>query len=172
MLRPTVSSASPSWRKAPIWGLRPDLYYCWTVAGLLMWGALSDERTGLSFRWTEHCRSSHIDPERSHREHRLHHLFYFCVTSPRTRMLQALHSNGCTRHLSWHFLYCCMRALPSNGWCLRNHLLATGLYVRIIYRGNLRVTIQATGELQYCFQFENRISSCKPEYSECKSNEF
>jgi hypothetical protein len=46
MLRPTVSSASPSWRKAPIWDLRPDLCYCWTVAGLLMGGALSDERTG------------------------------------------------------------------------------------------------------------------------------
>jgi hypothetical protein len=30
------------------WGLRPDLYYCQTVADLLMWGALSDERTGLS----------------------------------------------------------------------------------------------------------------------------
>jgi hypothetical protein len=29
--------------------LRPDFYYCQTVAGLLMWGALSDERTGLSF---------------------------------------------------------------------------------------------------------------------------
>jgi hypothetical protein len=41
--------ASLSWNKAPIWGLRPDLYYCQTVAGLLMWGALSDERTGLSF---------------------------------------------------------------------------------------------------------------------------
>jgi hypothetical protein len=37
-----------SWNKAPIWGLRPDLYYCLTVADL-MWGALSDERTGLSF---------------------------------------------------------------------------------------------------------------------------
>jgi hypothetical protein len=41
--------ASLSWNKAPIWGLRPDLYYCLTVAGLLTWGALSDERTGLSF---------------------------------------------------------------------------------------------------------------------------
>jgi hypothetical protein len=49
MLRPTVPLASLSWNKAPIWGLRPDLYYCWTVAGLLMWGALSDERTGLLF---------------------------------------------------------------------------------------------------------------------------
>jgi hypothetical protein len=42
-------SASLSWNKAPIWGLRPDLYYRRTVAGLLIWGALSDERTGLSF---------------------------------------------------------------------------------------------------------------------------
>jgi hypothetical protein len=42
-------SASLSWNKAPIWGLRPDFYYHRTVAGLLMWGALSDERTGLSF---------------------------------------------------------------------------------------------------------------------------
>jgi hypothetical protein len=41
-------SASLSWNKAPIWGLRPDFYYCQTFAGLLMWGALSDERTGLA----------------------------------------------------------------------------------------------------------------------------
>jgi hypothetical protein len=42
-------SASLSWNKAPIWGLQPDFYYCQTVAGLFLWGALSDERTGLSF---------------------------------------------------------------------------------------------------------------------------
>jgi hypothetical protein len=42
-------SASVSWNKAPIWGLRPDFHYCQTVAGLLMWGAVSDERTDLSF---------------------------------------------------------------------------------------------------------------------------
>jgi hypothetical protein len=41
--------ASLSRNKAPIWGLRPDLYYFLTVAGLLAWGALSDERTGLPF---------------------------------------------------------------------------------------------------------------------------
>jgi hypothetical protein len=41
--------ASLSWNKVPIWGLRPDLYYCLPVTGFLMWGALSDERTGLSF---------------------------------------------------------------------------------------------------------------------------
>jgi hypothetical protein len=42
-------SASLSWNKAPIWCLRPDFYYCQTVAGLLTWVALSYERTGLSF---------------------------------------------------------------------------------------------------------------------------
>jgi hypothetical protein len=41
--------ASLFWNKAPIWSLRPDLYYCLAVASLLMCGALSDERTGLSF---------------------------------------------------------------------------------------------------------------------------
>jgi hypothetical protein len=41
--------ASLSWNKAPIWGLRPDLYYCLTVADLLILGDLSDERPGLSF---------------------------------------------------------------------------------------------------------------------------
>jgi hypothetical protein len=35
-------SASLSWYKAPIWGLRPTFYYCQTVAGFLMWEALSD----------------------------------------------------------------------------------------------------------------------------------
>jgi hypothetical protein len=42
-------SASLSWNKAPIWGLRPDFHYCQTIAGLLIWGALSDERKDLSF---------------------------------------------------------------------------------------------------------------------------
>jgi hypothetical protein len=42
-------SASLSFNKEPTWGLRPDFYYCQTVAGLLIWSAVSDERTGLSF---------------------------------------------------------------------------------------------------------------------------
>jgi hypothetical protein len=46
---PDGQSASLSWNKALIWGLRTDFYYCQTVAGLLMWGALSDERMRLSF---------------------------------------------------------------------------------------------------------------------------
>jgi hypothetical protein len=42
-------SASLSWNKTPTWGLRSEFCYYQTVAGLLMWGVLSDERTGLSF---------------------------------------------------------------------------------------------------------------------------
>jgi hypothetical protein len=48
-------SASLSWYKAPIRGLRPDFYFCTeygirlTATFLIPWGALSDERTGLSF---------------------------------------------------------------------------------------------------------------------------
>jgi hypothetical protein len=45
-------SVSLSWNTAPIWDLRPDCYYCQRGAGLLMSGALSDERTGLSFTIT------------------------------------------------------------------------------------------------------------------------
>jgi hypothetical protein len=42
-------SASLSWCQAPICGLRPDFYFCQTFPGLFTWGALSDERMGLSF---------------------------------------------------------------------------------------------------------------------------
>jgi hypothetical protein len=40
------SFSQSSWNKAPIQSLGPDFYYCQTVAGLLVWGALSDERMG------------------------------------------------------------------------------------------------------------------------------
>jgi hypothetical protein len=45
-LRLTVSQ---SWRRAPIRGSGPGIYYCLTVTFLLLWCALSDERTGLPF---------------------------------------------------------------------------------------------------------------------------
>jgi hypothetical protein len=38
-----------SWCLAPFWGSLTHFYYCQTVAGLLMWCALSDKSTGLSF---------------------------------------------------------------------------------------------------------------------------
>jgi hypothetical protein len=42
-------STSLSWNKAPISRTRADFCYCQTVAGLLLWGALPNERTGLQF---------------------------------------------------------------------------------------------------------------------------
>jgi hypothetical protein len=41
-------SASLSWYQAPLWNSWPDIFSVLTVAGFLMWGALSDERTGLN----------------------------------------------------------------------------------------------------------------------------
>jgi hypothetical protein len=41
-------SVGLGWCQAPIWGW-PNFYYHQTVAGLLKWGALSDDRTGLYF---------------------------------------------------------------------------------------------------------------------------
>jgi hypothetical protein len=53
-------SASLSWNKAPIRGLPLDLYYCQTVTGLLMSGALSDKRTCLPFTIAVgHCQRCH-----------------------------------------------------------------------------------------------------------------
>jgi hypothetical protein len=48
-IRPIAVNNNNSNNKAPIWGLRPDFYYCQTVEGILMWGALSDEKMGLPF---------------------------------------------------------------------------------------------------------------------------
>jgi hypothetical protein len=47
-LRLTVSQ-SVSFVSSQIWGSWPDIYYCLKIKVLLLWGALSDERTGLSF---------------------------------------------------------------------------------------------------------------------------
>jgi hypothetical protein len=49
-LRLTVSeSVSTSWCRAPLWDMRPDITFCRSVAVLFVWGALSDDRTGLQF---------------------------------------------------------------------------------------------------------------------------
>jgi hypothetical protein len=54
-LRPTVSqSISKSWCRAP------DIYYSLIVMVLFFWGALSDERTGLSFAYAAGPRQSSL----------------------------------------------------------------------------------------------------------------
>jgi hypothetical protein len=52
MLRPTVSRpvGQSVLEQSTHLGLQPDFYYYQTVAGLLIWDALSDERKGLSFK--------------------------------------------------------------------------------------------------------------------------
>jgi hypothetical protein len=40
-LREIGQSTSLSWNKAPIWGLRPDINYCFTITVLFFCGALS-----------------------------------------------------------------------------------------------------------------------------------
>jgi hypothetical protein len=49
ILRPTVSRRVYLGIKHPSGAYDQIFYYCQTVAGLLMWGAISDERTGVSF---------------------------------------------------------------------------------------------------------------------------
>jgi hypothetical protein len=45
-----ISGRGLPWNKARTWSVRPDIYYYHAVAGLLMWGVLSDERRGLSLQ--------------------------------------------------------------------------------------------------------------------------
>jgi hypothetical protein len=55
--------------QAPIWGPRPDFYYCQTVAILLMLGAISDKRMGLSFRFAtglRQCSHSRVEVPGTH----------------------------------------------------------------------------------------------------------
>jgi hypothetical protein len=44
----------------PIWGPRLNFCYCQTVAVLSLWGALSEERTGLSFNAVKISSSCHV----------------------------------------------------------------------------------------------------------------
>jgi hypothetical protein len=125
MLRRTVSRSLCLGIKHPF-GAYEQVFVTVIQFRVCWWGGVG----GAFSLWTQRRRTSHIASERTHREHHLHHLFC-CVTSPYTRTLRALHDNGCTRHVSWHLLYCCVGALPSNVWCLHSHLLVTGLYATI-----------------------------------------
>jgi hypothetical protein len=53
-------SASLSWNKAPIWGLRPDLYYCQIVTCLFVWGALWREDGSVVYIWCWPRQRSHF----------------------------------------------------------------------------------------------------------------
>jgi hypothetical protein len=85
--------ASLSWNKAPFWGLRPDLYYCLTIAALLIWGALFDERMGLSFQFKLVLASAVIFGSESRRT-RVHILLSQIRDFPFRRLLRLAGSPG------------------------------------------------------------------------------
>jgi hypothetical protein len=156
-------SASLSWYKALIWGIRPDFYYCQTAAGLLMWGALSDETTNLSFTISAGTR------QRSHPRVRVpwNSRPYFTVSDsrlpflspPTTRwatvevfdvastrnilLITPLHGPS-SKHRFQQYLYCYMRVHWSKNvltvpllWytCLsRGRCIVTALRAAIIYQ--------------------------------------
>jgi hypothetical protein len=72
-------------------------------------------------RWTEDGRSSHIASKRTQRTQPASSLLLSCVVTAQ-EYAAGVHSNGCTRHVSWHHFYCCVRASPSNGWYLQSPL--------------------------------------------------
>jgi hypothetical protein len=89
--RSVGQSASLSRNEAPIWGLRPDFYYCQTVAGLLMWNVLSDERTDLSF-------TNDVGPrQRSHSQVRVpwDSWLYFTISDSKTFLFVASYDSQC-----------------------------------------------------------------------------
>jgi hypothetical protein len=55
---------SKSWCRGPSGGSWPDIYYCLTVTVLFLWGAVPEERTGLSFVYAARpCQSSFLGSE-------------------------------------------------------------------------------------------------------------
>jgi hypothetical protein len=96
-------SVSQSCCRALIWGSWRDIYYCLTVTALLLWGALSDERTGpgciVSGRTTaqKHLRCTAMDICEPHRKHLLRQRLYCCVS-----VLRALLRNESICHNMIH----------------------------------------------------------------------
>jgi hypothetical protein len=117
-------SASLSWNKAPIWSLRSHFYYCQTVVGLLIWGVLSDERTGLSFTIAAGPRQgSHSRSESRGTLWRL----WLCYITP----VGPYHRNTFVAY-QWIFIivaFCC------------THYLATGCLPRICLRRKVFVEL-------------------------------
>jgi hypothetical protein len=111
-------SASIALNKAPIWGLWPDFYYCQTVAGLLMWAAVSDDRTALSFTTAAGPRQRSLSLVRVPWDSRI------CFTVPNLRLP-----------------FCCLLCSQEGGIRPRLHTGLCGQYVRyFIYKKPVRTS--------------------------------
>jgi hypothetical protein len=86
-------SANLPWNKAPIWGLWPDFYYCQTFTILSMWGALSDERTGLTFARVTVSSNKYVVS--MYNLHFTCHKMYVYITYTRPLSVQTQYSRSC-----------------------------------------------------------------------------
>jgi hypothetical protein len=66
---------------SPTWGSWPDIYYSLAATVLFLWGALSDERSGLSFVYAA-----------GHRQRSLSRVLYYYIGV----FTLSLHRNGCS----------------------------------------------------------------------------
>jgi hypothetical protein len=103
----------------------PDFYYCQTVAGLLTWGALSDERTGLSA-----IEVFDAPPHGPHIKHRFQQSYCSVTQLARGRRREHRFKVSPLVHVR--------NMLPSKGRCLWNHYLAAGLHATMSFADSLR----------------------------------
>jgi hypothetical protein len=182
-------SASLSWNKAPIWDLRPDFYYCQTVADLLMWGAFSLWREDgsvvyncswplpvqtfsgptpmglvtiiccLRFETSLFVASYDSQGYGGGIRPRLHtgdlfqrsplsfynpsvrtaektQPFYCCLNSSSRKCVYSIFPKQrlyASHFVSWQFLYCCVRAFPSNGCFSSSPVVALSKYSQYLH---------------------------------------
>jgi hypothetical protein len=149
-------SASLSWCQAPIWGPRPDFYYCQTVAGLLMWGALSYQRTGLS------CTTAAGPRQRSHTRVRVPRdsWSYFTVWGFSTNRSAY---NISTRIAQKKPFLCCFHLLPCKHACLRSPYSVTTVVYLLILR-----SLPSNGSechnvfILHCLRIESQATALEP----------
>jgi hypothetical protein len=96
-------------------GLRPDLDYCLTVAGLLIWGALSNERTGLSFAiatgprqrshfWVNSHSSTLLYPLGTDHAQKTQPLYYCMAQTTQKTRVTCQTASSLVRHEQWAWL--------------------------------------------------------------------
>jgi hypothetical protein len=113
-------SASPSWCQAPIWELRPIfpiLFDC-----LLMWGALSDDKSGLYF--SIFCRASPAQPFSYLSPTGLMSIFY-CLyfwdsLNPEGQVPREQGSPLYSRALGFYFTFFSICLIQCFSWCLHS----------------------------------------------------
>jgi hypothetical protein len=87
---------------SPLWNLWPDIIFCLKVAVLFLWGAPSDERSGLSFdshcqHYLVHCQNFILFT------FYMSHMFYVYTIYTRPLSANAQYSRSCPSICSLHY---------------------------------------------------------------------